>query len=130
MPVHDPEQVQGADEVVVVVLERFADGLAHGLEAGEVDDGVDPLLGEDAVHRGLVHEVDVVEVGGLAAELGNPAQRFLAGVHQVVDDHHLMAGFLQGQNGVGADVAGATCDQNFHVFPLTGRRLPRRFRRS
>ena len=42
MPVHDLNQVQGADQVVVVVLQRLLHGLAHGLQTGEVDDRVDP----------------------------------------------------------------------------------------
>ena len=79
-----------------------------------MDDRVDRLLGEDGVHGRLIHQIHPVEGHGRAAELGDPAQRFLAGVDQVVDHHHFMAGFLQGQNGVGADVAGASGDQNSH----------------
>ena len=98
-----------------------------------MDDGVDRVLREDGVDGGLVHEVRVVEDGGLAAELGDTAQRFLAGVHQVVDDHHVMAGFLQGQDSVRTDVTGAASNQDFHVpyaipngrvaFLVTGRTI-------
>ena len=50
---------------------------------------------------GFVHQVHVVELGCLAAEFGDPAEGFLAGVHQVVDDDHVVAGFLQGQEQCG-----------------------------
>jgi hypothetical protein len=53
VPLHHPEQVQGPDEVVVVVPQRLADRLPDGLEAGEVDDGVDRMFREDGVDGGL-----------------------------------------------------------------------------
>ena len=58
-------QVQRADEVVVVVLQRLPDRFAHGLQAGEVDDGVDRCPGEDGVDGGLVHQVHLVEAACL-----------------------------------------------------------------
>jgi len=103
----------------VVVPQRLPDGLPDGLEAGEVDDGVDPVFVEDGVERGLVHQVHPAEDGGSAAELGDAAQGFLAGVHQVVDDHDLMAGLLQGQDRVRTDVAGPASNQNSHGFTLS-----------
>jgi hypothetical protein len=40
---HGLDEHQGADEVVVVVLHGLVDGLAHGLVARKVDDGVDSV---------------------------------------------------------------------------------------
>ena len=79
-----------------------------------MDHGVDLVLVEDGLDRRLVHQVHFVEGGGLAGELRNPAEGFLAGVHEVVEHNDVVAGFLKGQNGVGTDVAGATRDKNFH----------------
>ena len=44
-------QHQRAGDVVPVVLKRLLHAFAHGLEAGEVDDGVDVVLVEDGVER-------------------------------------------------------------------------------
>ena len=78
MPVHDADQVQGAYQVVVVVVQRLPDRLTDGLEPGEMDDGVNGAAGKDVFDGVLVHQVNVVELGGLAAEFGNPPQRLFA----------------------------------------------------
>ena len=54
-------QGQRAREVIPVVFQRLLHAFAHGLEAGEVDDGVHVVLGEDAVERRAIEEVRLVE---------------------------------------------------------------------
>lgn len=81
MPVHDPQQVQGTHQVVVVVPQRLPNGLPDGLKPGEVDDGVHRVRCEDGVDGSLIEQVHRVESRGLSAEPGDPAKRFLAGVH-------------------------------------------------
>ena len=54
----------------MIVEEGLGDGFTDGLEAGEVDDGV--VVGglEDVLEGVVVEEVDLVEGGGAAGELG------------------------------------------------------------
>lgn len=112
--VHGPQEVKRAHNVVVVVGQRFLDGLANGFEAREVDHGINVVLVEDGLDGGLVHQVHFVEGSGLAGQFRNPAQRLFAGVHEVVEDNDVVAGFLEGQDGMRTDIAGATGDKNFH----------------
>src|SRR5699024_10205694 len=55
--VHHLGEVQQRVEVVAVVTQGLAHRLAHGLEPGQVDDGVDLVLGEHLTQRGGVGAV-------------------------------------------------------------------------
>ena len=72
MAIHDADQVQGAHKVVVVVLQRFLHRFADGFKPGKVDDRIDGTAGENALHGSFVHEVHLMELGGLAAQFGYP----------------------------------------------------------
>ena len=101
-------------------MERDADRLADGLEAGEVDHRLDRVAGEDAVEAGPIEEVDVMECGGAPGQLFDPVKRLFVAVGKIVDDHHVVAGAQQFKDGVAADVARAAGDQDCHVRILTG----------
>ena len=87
----------------------------HSLEAGEVDDGINLVVGEDLVHGGAVADVGFDEGHLLADNLLDAADGFGLRVHKVVHDHYRVACLVQLYKGVAADVAGATSKQNVHI---------------
>ena len=104
----------------MVVLDGLAHRLADGLKAGEVDDAVDLMGIEDLVHRIAVEHVGLVEgevLGGLVAHDGLDAvDGDGAGVGEIIDDDDLVATLEQLNDGVRADKAGATGNEDAGVF--------------
>ena len=108
-------QHEGARHVVPVVLERLLNALAHGLEAGEVDDGIDVVLGEHAVERFAVEDAGLVERQSIIADAGDgphAVERNLARVAQVVQHDHAVSPVQQLDARVAADEPGTSCDQH------------------
>ena len=91
VPVHGAEQVQRADEVVVVVLQRLLDGLADSLQPGEVDHGVDRLSAKTALTASSSTRSTSWKAACLPLSSATRRRDFLAGVHQIVNDHNFMA---------------------------------------
>ena len=120
MAAHDVDEHQGVLDVVVVVLDGLAHRLADGLKAGKVDDTVDLMGIEDLVHRIAVEHVGLVEgevLGGLVAHDGLDAvDGDGAGVGEIIDDDDLVATLEQLNDGVRADKAGATGNEDTGVF--------------
>ena len=120
MVAHDVDEHKGVLDVVVVVLDGLAHRLADGLKAGKVDDAVDLMGVEDLVHRIAVEHVGLVEgevLGGLVAHDGLDAvDGDGAGVGEIIDDDDLVATLEQLNDGVRADKAGATGNEDTGVF--------------
>ena len=115
MPAHGLEQVEGADEVVGVVLQGLSHALAHRLQPGEVDHRVNVrVLGKERFYLGLAAQLGLDKGDGLAHDFLHPAEGFLAGVVQIVGHHNVVARLNELHAGVTADVAGAAADQNRH----------------
>ena len=117
------EQYQRTGNVVPVVLKRLFGAFAHCLEAGEVDDGVDAVLGEGALARlavqdGGLHELQLI--GGSAGELADAVDRYQAGIGQVVQDNHVVALLEQLDAGVAADEARTAGNQDGLCAVLAG----------
>jgi len=89
--VHDLEQIERAGDVIAVVAQWLSHGFAHGLQRGEVDDGVDGRGGEDGIERRRVEQIDAVEGQRPPGQLHDPAQRLFTAVDQVIDDDHVVA---------------------------------------
>ena len=106
-------------EVVVVVFQRHLHRLAHGLEAREMNDAVDLLLGENAVEPGAVAHVHLIKFQRPARDLFDPSARLCAAVDEIVhhDDIHALLKQLHAR--VAADVAHAAGHQYGHApYPL------------
>jgi hypothetical protein len=71
-------------------------------------DGVDVKFAE-----GVEESVVVVEVGEDGGDFEDFGDDAMAAGEVVVDDG-MVAGFFEAFDGVGADVAGAACDENVH----------------
>jgi hypothetical protein len=71
--------------------------------------------------------VVVAQVEGVHREAGageglEPGQHGWPRVAEVVDDHHVVAGLDELDDGVGADVAGSAADEDLHAqHPSEGR---------
>ncbi len=109
---HGIDELVGRAEVVAVVPQGLGHRLADGLQAGEVDHGVDRVGREDGVEGAGVGHVGVddrqVPPGHAAHGVDGPR----GAVHEVVDDHDVVAGVEQGDAGVGPDVAGTAGHQD------------------
>ena len=117
---HDVHERERVAQVVRVVLDGLGDGLAHGLEAGEVNHAVDVVLVKDALEGLAVVDVGTVEgeaLGGLVAHDGVDAVEDLLGcVGEVVYDDDLIAVLKQLDARVAADEAGAAGDEHAGVL--------------
>ena len=126
---HGVDEDHRAGDVVAVVAHGLRDGLAHRLEAGEVNHRVNLLRGKNLVEAILVEDVAVVEreVRRLVGdELLDATKRFLAAVVEVVNHDHFAVRGEELEAGVRADVArtsghedGASFDGKGHA-PLPG----------
>ena len=102
------DQRAGIDRVVAVVAERIAHRIRHHDGSGEVDDGVDAVVADDARHQRLVAGFadDQRHAGGDGpVEAGG----------EVVEHDDSLAGVDQLMNHVAADIATAARDQDCHV---------------
>ena len=115
MAAHGLEQVEGADEVVGVVLQGFGHALAHRLEPGEVNHRADVrVLGEEGLHLVLAAQLRLDKGDFLSHDLLHPVDSLLTGVIQIVGHHDVIARLDELHAGVAADVAGAAADENGH----------------
>ena len=112
--VHGVEQVQGAGHVGLVVPQRLLGGLTHSLQTREVNHGVGANLLEEGLHAFEVEQINLVEFGGAAGQLGYTLEGLLRGVGEVIHDHDLVACLQQFQYGVRANVAGAAGNEYLH----------------
>ncbi|OQB89156.1 MAG: hypothetical protein BWX86_02525 [Verrucomicrobia bacterium ADurb.Bin122] len=111
---HGVEQVQRRHDVVLVVLHRRGDRLAHVAEGGKVHHQLDFLLAQDVEHRGGVAEIGCVKRNLLSD--GLPVS-----VGQIIQHHGAMAGGDQLANTVTADVTGTSDDKYVHGLKIGGR---------
>ena len=112
---HDVKKDEGAVHVVFVVFQRLGAAFAHGLEACEVDAGIEVVLVEHALEAFAVADVDLIEGYFLADDFGNALEGDGAGVVEVVDHHGFVACFGEFDEGVAADEAGAAGKKDFHI---------------
>ena len=112
---HGLEEVEGADEVVGVILQGLGDALAHGLQPGEVDDGVNVRMGgEESLHLLQVAELRLDEGDIFPHDFFHPADGLLAGVVEVVRHDDVIARLDELHTGVAANVARAAANKNGH----------------
>ena len=93
--------------------------LTHGLEAREMNDAVDLLLGKNAVESGTVTHVHLIKFQRPARDLFDPSARLCTAVDKIVhnDDIHALLEQLHAR--VAADVAHAAGHQYGHaLYPL------------
>ena len=83
---HGLEEIESAGDVVVVIAERLFDGFGDGFEPSEMNDEVEMSAGEDLVEGFAIEEVDFVEGGLGAGDLGDSVEDFLLAIDEIVDD--------------------------------------------
>ena len=105
------QQVARLHRIGEVIAERIGDRIRHDDAGGEMDDGVDLVLAQDALDERAVADIafDERHVGGHGpAEAGR----------QVVDHDRLFAVVEKFEDHMAADITGAARDQNAHEIRL------------
>ena len=116
---HQIEQVERSRHIVVVVEQRLGDGFADGFQPSKVDDGVKFMRFENFFESRVVEQIDFVEFRRLAREFRAALDGFFLRVVKVVDNRDVVACLEQFDDGVRADVAGASGNENSHnIFVL------------
>ena len=113
------EKGEGAPDVVVVIEEGLLDRLTHRLQRGEVNAGVESRL-EDLLHGIQVADIGFHELGLMTGDPPDPGDYRTLRVHEVVDDHRLVARLDQRDHGVTADEPGSACYEYAHSVIVGG----------
>ena len=104
---HGLQQRQRGVQVVAVVFQRLFHRLTHGLEAGEVDDGLEIVLLEHLLQSGPVGHVNLVKGRGAACDASDARYHVFGAVAQIVGDDHVIPRLEQLHCRVRADEARA-----------------------
>ena len=116
---HGLEEVERADKIIGIVLQGLGDALAHGLEPGEVDHGVNAgILGKEGLRLLQIAQLRLDEGDLLSHNLLHPPDGLLAGVVEIVRHDDVIARLNELHAGVAADVARAAANKNGHKKPL------------
>ena len=94
--------------IVEIVAERIANRVRHHDRGGEMDDGVDPMLGHQCAHEPLI--TDVPDDQGRVPRHG-PIETG----GEIVKHHDPLAGIEQRVNHMASDIPGAAGDQDRHA---------------
>ena len=134
---HNIAQNERVGEIVIVVLERLFDALAHSFESGKVNNAVNIILGKNALERVAIEHIVLVEFHSLGStrrslavgfcllhNLSDAINGLLAGIRQVVDDDHTITSLEQFNARMAANKASTAGDQDIlnirHICPLLG----------
>ena len=115
MIAHFLGQNQKADQVVVVILHRLLDALAHGLQAREMDHRVDPIVVKRLADGRAVAQIALAERQILSGNFADAVERIGLGVDEIVDHDHLVARVQQLHARMTSDKAGAAGHQYLHT---------------
>jgi hypothetical protein len=88
---HGLGQRDRGTQVDAEVAQRFGDGLADGLEAGEVDDAIDGIGVEHRFEAGPVGDVELDEGDFASGDVGHGVERLDRAVGQIVHDNDVVA---------------------------------------
>src|SRR5262249_34381720 len=94
--------------IVAIVAERIANRVGDHNRGGEMDDGLDAMLGDQSCHERLVAGVTDDKGGALR-------YRPIETGAEIIEHHDALAGIQQRVNHVASDVAGTAGDQDSHA---------------
>ena len=101
------QQCTGLDRVVLVVAQRIGHGIGNDNRSGEMDDGLDPVIANDAAHEILVGNVADDEI---CFQGNGPVESR----RQTVEHDDVLAGIEKGPDHVAADISGTTRHKHTH----------------
>ncbi|KAG1648410.1 hypothetical protein GQR58_029859 [Nymphon striatum] len=113
-----------AADIGGVVVQGLLGRFAHGLEAGEVDYGIDVVRLKERLDAGGVSQIQFGERHGRVGNLGHTIQYRGGAVGEVVEADDAVAPFEQGNGDMAGDIAGRTGQrdgQRRHVLRLDAR---------
>jgi len=111
--VHGLQQLERAQHIVVVILERLGHRFAHRLESGKVDHRMRLAALQRRLQRRLIANVAFDEPNFFSGDAFNSCQRFRLAVAEIVEYGHLMTCLQQLDAGMGANVA-STAGDKYH----------------
>ena len=103
---------------LLVVFQRKTAAFPDGLEAREVNDGVDRMRSEDSAQKRLVAHVAAIEYGRNARDCLDLLRHVRRSVGKIVRDNDRMSGLDQLDAGVASDEARAAGYKNCHFSVL------------
>ena len=114
---HNIQDVQGAVQVVGVILDGLGNAFAHGLVGGKLDHTVNAgIFRKDLFNCRMVGHVCFHKLEILTGDLAHTLQGFGAGVVIVICHHNIVTRIEKLHTGMAADVTGAAADQNTRFF--------------
>ena len=106
MRLHDPHQVQGARQVVVIIIQRLFHGLSYGLQPGKVEHCADGMGRKYGVHGSPVAHIRLVKRKAFSCDLLYPVHGGPVGIDQIIHGHNIVAGLQKLHAGVTSDISG------------------------
>ena len=80
-----------------------------------MNNGVKLRGGKKFVHFWIVEQINLLEDWSLTSNLIDFIENSNLAIKKIIEDFDLVSLILQFDNSVGADIAGTTGDENFHV---------------
>ena len=114
---HNLQQCHGAVQVVSVILQRLFHALTHGLEACEVNHGIDLVVFKNRAQRLAICTVNLIKGRFTTGNRLDSVNHIRLGVGEIVHNDHIVSGVQQLHHGVAADVSRAARYQYIHVQP-------------
>ena len=109
---HHIKDVEGASEVILIILNRLRDAFADGFVAREMDDRVDLVFFEDLFGVRFLRHVDLIELRPNMSEGFNPIEHGLLRVIKIVDHDRLITRLNEGDDGLTSDEAQTSRNQD------------------
>src|SRR6185295_18075671 len=99
--------MDGANDVVVVILQRLCDRFSDRLEHCEMQHSIEGMRGKQLFQSRLVAQIEIHELRFASRYLCNRVDDGTLAVAEVVDDDYLVTLRHKLHDSVGADVAGS-----------------------
>ena len=110
---HDLQKTQRTCHIVLIIENRLCHRLAHRLQSGKVDNGINGMLRKDPFHVRFRTDVRLIEMQGDRNDFLDPLQNILFGIGKIVgNDDFLFASLGQLHYRVGTDIPTASGYQN------------------
>lgn len=107
------QQVERAENIILVIAQRLLNGLANRFQAREVHHGLEAAFVDNGLQGGCIHQVELFDLERGFGQLLNPLQRLGAAVRIIINHCYIMARAQQFKACMRADIASAASYKDF-----------------